>query len=415
MRAGRELAEGRERGHSVRILATLTLPVLLAGCAAPVALSAATYVADGLSLSASGKSVNDHLISQVLGMDCGLFRIFDGESICRDRGIDPDDDTVYVAEYDPSAPARPLGTMSDPVFDYDDVGGEQSREWARGIELAEFPVDDDPSGRVVTETLAAPAREDVDPTYIGDLAEARRRDAQIDAVRERLRGTGFLSGDSRELAMALPNEPAKDARPPVILSEDKMQFAESIGLRAEYQVSMRQPTPTPSVTPPDTTRAQFAEPLAIMGLSANSLEPSTYGQHYEVAFRDLYDDFLSDEPTRLVKTVATSAAVSVDAADDYYLVVASFREHDRAQGLVDHDAAPLQVVRADVDRTTYYRVVAGPYSESGTNSARHQLAAAGFADTWMIAGCGHADIDGACLDPGAGAAPLGSQIADAAR
>ena len=58
-------------------------PILLSGCAIPPAVSIASYVLDGISYAATGKSVSDHGISAVAGRDCATFRILKGENPCR--------------------------------------------------------------------------------------------------------------------------------------------------------------------------------------------------------------------------------------------------------------------------------------------------------------------------------------------
>lgn len=58
-------------------------PILLSGCAIPPAVSIASYVLDGISYAATGKSVSDHGISAVAGRDCATFRILKGQNPCR--------------------------------------------------------------------------------------------------------------------------------------------------------------------------------------------------------------------------------------------------------------------------------------------------------------------------------------------
>jgi cell division septation protein DedD len=58
-------------------------PLLLSGCAIPPAISIASYVLDGISYAATGKSVSDHGISAVAGRDCATFRILKGQNPCR--------------------------------------------------------------------------------------------------------------------------------------------------------------------------------------------------------------------------------------------------------------------------------------------------------------------------------------------
>jgi len=65
-----------------RILIVLA-PMLLGGCAIPPAITIASYVLDGVSYAATGKSVSDHGISALAGRDCATFRILKGENPCR--------------------------------------------------------------------------------------------------------------------------------------------------------------------------------------------------------------------------------------------------------------------------------------------------------------------------------------------
>jgi len=65
-----------------RILLVLA-PLLLAGCAIPPAISIASYVIDGISYAATGKSVTDHGISAATGRDCATWRLIKGENPCK--------------------------------------------------------------------------------------------------------------------------------------------------------------------------------------------------------------------------------------------------------------------------------------------------------------------------------------------
>jgi SPOR domain len=58
-------------------------PILVSGCVIPPAVSIASYVLDGISYAATGKSVSDHGISAVAGRDCAAFRILKGQNPCR--------------------------------------------------------------------------------------------------------------------------------------------------------------------------------------------------------------------------------------------------------------------------------------------------------------------------------------------
>jgi hypothetical protein len=60
-------------------------------CGVPVAVSAASYAADGGMLVASEKTSTDHIYSVVTKQDCAMWRIFRGRQICTARagGKDP--------------------------------------------------------------------------------------------------------------------------------------------------------------------------------------------------------------------------------------------------------------------------------------------------------------------------------------
>ncbi|WP_425065391.1 hypothetical protein [Reyranella sp.] len=67
------------------------MPLLTSACGVPVAVSAASYAADGGMLAASDKTSTDHVYSVVTKQDCAIWRIFRGRQICTARvdGKDP--------------------------------------------------------------------------------------------------------------------------------------------------------------------------------------------------------------------------------------------------------------------------------------------------------------------------------------
>lgn len=71
-------------------LLALGLPLLTGACGAPVALTAVSYGADGVSLVDSGKSTTDHLASMVSKKDCAMWRVFRNQMVCREREGDKD-------------------------------------------------------------------------------------------------------------------------------------------------------------------------------------------------------------------------------------------------------------------------------------------------------------------------------------
>lgn len=77
----------------LRLVALLLLPLLAGACAAPLALTAVSYGADGVSMAATNKTGSDHLISMASKKDCALWRMFRNNPICKERadGHDPYD------------------------------------------------------------------------------------------------------------------------------------------------------------------------------------------------------------------------------------------------------------------------------------------------------------------------------------
>ncbi|MBS0221966.1 MAG: hypothetical protein JSR91_14615 [Proteobacteria bacterium] len=75
----------------------LGLPLLTGACGAPLALTAASYGADGVSLAETNKTATDHFASMVTKKDCALWRVFSNQKFCRPRDGDHD---PYDVNYD---------------------------------------------------------------------------------------------------------------------------------------------------------------------------------------------------------------------------------------------------------------------------------------------------------------------------
>jgi hypothetical protein len=82
---------------SLALPLVLGLPLLTGACGAPVAATAISYGADGISLVDSGKSTTDHLASMVSKKDCALWRVLRSQKVCRERDGDKD---PYQVNYD---------------------------------------------------------------------------------------------------------------------------------------------------------------------------------------------------------------------------------------------------------------------------------------------------------------------------
>jgi hypothetical protein len=81
---------------SLRLTIPLFLPLavvlasLTGACGAPLAVTGASYAADGSLLVASDKTASDHLVSMISKKDCALWRVFRGRPVCKEREGDKD-------------------------------------------------------------------------------------------------------------------------------------------------------------------------------------------------------------------------------------------------------------------------------------------------------------------------------------
>lgn len=67
----------------LRLATLLALPIPLASCVLPPAVTVASFAADGISLVATGKTVSDHALSTAANEDCRMWRLLTGGPVCR--------------------------------------------------------------------------------------------------------------------------------------------------------------------------------------------------------------------------------------------------------------------------------------------------------------------------------------------
>ena len=86
---------------SFRILpAAVGLSLLTGACGAPLALTAASHGADGVSLAGTDKTVADHFVSMVSKKDCAVWRMFRDQDVCRPRdGVRDPYDVNYTEPF----------------------------------------------------------------------------------------------------------------------------------------------------------------------------------------------------------------------------------------------------------------------------------------------------------------------------
>jgi hypothetical protein len=172
-----------------RYLLALT-PILLSGCAIPPAISIASYVLDGVSYAATGKSVSDHGISLVAGRDCATWRVLKGQNPCqgepteiRDPAPVEDGQQATLPTGEPAILAAGTGapTAGSPSQRYLVLGSYDSRSTADQVagEYADAKVavlDVQVGGHAAHRVVAGPLSET-------EVAEFRQRLAPHDGQR----------------------------------------------------------------------------------------------------------------------------------------------------------------------------------------------------------------------------------------
>ncbi len=96
---GPAVARSRGTMHPSRIAVLIALLAGVSGCVLPPALTIASFVADGISMASSGKTVTDQAVSVLLQKDCRLWRLVQGKSICGS-----DTSVVAIAALPPPVP-----------------------------------------------------------------------------------------------------------------------------------------------------------------------------------------------------------------------------------------------------------------------------------------------------------------------
>lgn len=80
------------------LVAVLSLPLMTGACGVPLAVTGASYAADGGLAVTTRKTSTDHFLSMVSKEDCSTWRIFRHQPVCKDR--DPNAPDPYKVDYE---------------------------------------------------------------------------------------------------------------------------------------------------------------------------------------------------------------------------------------------------------------------------------------------------------------------------
>lgn len=184
----------KRRFPFVRALLAFALVGSTGACGVPLAVTGASYAADGGLLLTSDKTSADHLISMVSKQDCALWRAVRGRVVCRPRQGDTDPYNVdyvsaeRVVSEDGVRYVAPLRPAEDaPAASWDAAAYGQAAPSSPG-KAASPPtaVADAPTPASASETIAEPVAEPAAASAAP--ASAKPKKAKVRAVRKSSRG-----------------------------------------------------------------------------------------------------------------------------------------------------------------------------------------------------------------------------------
>ncbi len=124
------LRENTIKRLHINLLVLILAPLVLGGCIMPLGVQVASLIADGVSLVTTDKTLTDHGLSAVTEQDCAMWRVANGEEVCRD--YEPSDAPVMSAEAKQNGikaaegmPWRPV-EASYPLIDAEGMAGSIS-------------------------------------------------------------------------------------------------------------------------------------------------------------------------------------------------------------------------------------------------------------------------------------------------
>ena len=148
-------------------LGVVLLPLFVAACGLPPAVTIASFAIDAISLAVTEKTVADHALSQIAQKDCALWRGFTGDELCIDE-----DSTFAVAAADGQPTAG--GADSADLVSFTTASGPTEDEL---MNLAMLDAESDllepaePQSADFT-TASAPAEETAPPSGFAPAATA---------------------------------------------------------------------------------------------------------------------------------------------------------------------------------------------------------------------------------------------------
>ncbi|MEX2449632.1 MAG: SPOR domain-containing protein [Rhodospirillales bacterium] len=333
----------------------MLLSVFLSGCGLPVGVTIAGWAIDGISLLTTEKSVSDHGISTVAQRDCALWRVFKGESVCRE----PAGGSVQVADASDDAAGFDDLTV-------DDVAAAVSKPLLRPVSVAETSPVDTASPADSPALATAPG----EPIPLPGIGEANKN-PQV--------SQGGIRVADAEGGSGLLSRPPPPAAPSTIEPVDKAQFKERLS----------RPHSTRPV-PVDTVKAR--EKPITGTVNAKAATDDTSATFEPVVEFETPKPATVQKPKRTVRQSPAPmrekrepAVDSATARPGLYYVLGSFSVAANARRLAKKAAAlEPKIVAAAPKGKRVLRVLVGPFTKAQQSRIKADIRAAKIGGSWVL-------------------------------
>ena len=379
--------------------------LLLAGCALPLPVQVASWVIDGISLLATGKSMPEHGLSVVTRKDCVVLRGILGEGLCVD---DVTGSTAIAAfENNPADTASlmestqnagPLGRLQVVEVARLFIGAEWGEEAARGgAAIAEVAA---PRAVMVAAADVADGPRSAGGAEARAVVMAEIEVARFPASEEAVDGADEVAAlTDFETAAGAAGETDSDrayfdaGAGPEALAEAPTGFAAGADLEADAAGAAAAEEGTVFLdagAPPSSGEAPRPPPEIVR----DAFDISALGPPRAIGIEGAASRMAAEAAERAADLDAVASPAQDRAAADpvrearrggLYFVVGSFGYLANAKQLaVQYAALGTAVVTARLDGRRLYRVVVGPFSDTDRQARRRRIIEAGVYDAWAI-------------------------------
>ena len=405
-----------------KVSAVALLPMVLSGCGVPIGLQVASWALDGISLLATEKSVSDHGISAIAQKDCAIWRVFKGESICRETAasiqlaeaakFDDEDDnfehtgftvpsqntSVQIASLDAIPFATP-STQADKIADDDPTDDEDDNFThvvpASSLELAIIEMEVHQLATISTaaggesqqkqktalvKPMPLPGVKTRVKTRVATRIEAKKIQPQVS---QDLNQRSILIADA-EGGSGLISRPLPPPAPVKIEAIDPKKMK----MRMIKRRSMR-------VTPVETIDKQDSAILRSVRAKPVSTEQPV--NHEPIAIPETTKPVTSQKPKRAIQKRTIQKRVApkpvkrapvtrrVKATPGLYFVLGSFSVSKNADRMAKRaKRLSPKIVVAYPKGKRVHRVLVGPFAKSQKPRIRAKIRAADIRGIWIL-------------------------------